>query len=100
MQVKVLPVSEKTMAYAREVYEKLKAAGIRAVLDESNEKIGYKIRVAQHEDRAPYMLVLGAKEVEAGNISVRSRNGETTAMTLDAFLAQVQDEIRDRTYNV
>ena len=46
------------------------------------------------------MLVLGAKEVEAGNISVRSRNGETTAMTLDAFLAQVQDEIRDRTYNV
>ena len=57
-QVKVLPVSEKTLDYARAVTEKLESAGIRVVLDESNEKIGYKIRVAQQEDRAPYMLVL------------------------------------------
>ena len=46
------------------------------------------------------MLVLGAKEVEAGNISVRSRSGDTTAMTLDAFIGQVQAEIRGRAYNV
>ena len=99
-QVKVLPVSEKTLDYARSVAEKLESAGIRVVLDESNEKIGYKIRVAQQEDRAPYMLVLGAKEVEAGNISVRSRSGDTTAMALDAFIGQVQAEIRGRAYNV
>ena len=80
--------------------EKLQAAGLRVVLDESNEKIGYKIRLAQQEDRAPYMLVLGAKEVEAGNISVRDRKGDTTAMDLDAFLAKVKAEIADRTYNV
>ena len=96
----MLPVSEKTLDYARAVTEKLESAGIRVVLDESNEKIGYKIRVAQQEDRAPYMLVLGAKEVEAGNISVRSRSGDTTAMALDAFIGQVQAEIRDRAYNV
>ena len=50
------------------------------MLDESNEKIGYKIRQAQQVDRVPYMLVLGAKEVEADNISVRDRKGETTTM--------------------
>ena len=99
-QVKVLPVSEKTLDYSREVYEKLKAAGIRVVLDESNEKIGYKIRQAQQEDRAPYMLVLGAKEVEAGNISVRNRQGETTTMDLDGFIAHVEDDIRNKTFNV
>ena len=99
-QVKVLPVSEKTLDYSRDVYEKLKAAGIRVVLDESNEKIGYKIRQAQQEDRAPYMLVLGAKEVEAGNISVRNRKGETTAMSLDEFIAQLKTEIADKTFNV
>ena len=99
-QVKVLPVSEKTLDYSRDVYEKLKAAGTRVVLDESNEKIGYKIRQAQQEDRAPYMLVLGAKEVEAGNISVRNRKGETTAMSLDEFIAQLKTEIADKTFNV
>ena len=56
------------------------------MLDESNEKIGYKIRQAQQVDRVPYMLVLGAKEVEANNISVRDRKGETTTMELDASL--------------
>ncbi len=59
------------------------------VLDDDNEKIGYKIREAQQVDRVPYMLVLGAKEAEAGNISVRDRKGETTTMELDAFIAKV-----------
>lgn len=99
-QVKVLPVSEKTLDYARAVNDSLKAAGIRAVLDESNEKIGYKIRQAQQVDRVPYMLVLGAKEVEANNISVRDRKGETTAMDLEAFTAKVVGEIKDKTFNV
>ena len=74
-QVKVLPVSEKTLDYAEGVTEKLVEAGVRVVLDDDNQKIGYKIRAAQQVDRVPYMLVLGAKEAEAGNISVRDRKG-------------------------
>ena len=66
------------------------------MLDESNEKIGYKIREAQQVDRVPYMLVLGAKEAEAGNISVRDRKGETTTMEQDAFVEMVVNEIKTR----
>ena len=95
-QVKVLPVSEKTMDYAQGVYEALRAAGVRVVLDSSNEKIGYKIRQAQQVDRVPYMLVLGAKESEAGTVSVRDRKGETTTMPLDEFVAAVTAEIKER----
>ena len=98
-QVKVLPVSEKTLDYARQVTETLENAGVRVVLDESNEKIGYKIREAQQVDRVPYMLVLGAKEAEAGNISIRNRAGETTQASLEDFVAQVTEEIRTRAYN-
>ena len=96
VQVKVLPVSEKTLDYARSVAEKLENAGVRVVLDESNEKIGYKIRQAQQVDRVPYMLVLGAKEAEAGTVSVRDRKGETTTMSADEFLNSVKEEIAER----
>ena len=97
LQVKVLPVSEKTLDYARGVYEKLVDAGLRVQLDESNEKIGYKIRLAQQEDRVPYMLIIGAKEAEAGNISVRTRAGEDLgAMDLDVFTAKILEEIRSK----
>ena len=95
-QVKVLPVSEKTLEYAQDVTEKLSDAGIRVVLDDDNQKIGYKIRAAQQVDRVPYMLVLGAKEAEAGNISVRDRKGETAEMSLEDFIAKVTTEIRTR----
>ena len=96
MQVKVLPVSEKSREYGRKVTEALDAAGIRATLDERDEKIGYKIREARSIDRVPYMLILGEKEVEAGNISVRDRSNETVQMGLDEFIAKVCAEIRDR----
>ena len=96
VQVKVLPVSEKTMDYSQKVYEALRAAGVRAVLDESNEKIGYKIRQAQQVDRVPYMLVLGAKESEAGTVSVRDRKGATVTLPLDEFVANVTAEIKER----
>ena len=95
-QVKVLPVSEKTLEYAQDVTEKLADAGVRVVLDDDNQKIGYKIRAAQQVDRVPYMLVLGAKEAEAGNISVRDRKGETAEMSLEDFIAKVTTEIRTR----
>lgn len=97
MQIKVLPVSEKSMEYSREVYKKLKAANMRVVIDERNEKIGYKIREAQQVDRVPYMLVIGAKEAEEGTVSVRNRdNGETEVMQLDEFIAKVRAEIDER----
>ena len=76
--------------------EKLVGAGVRVALDDDNQKIGYKIRAAQQVDRVPYMLVLGAKEAEAGNISVRDRKGETAEMSLEDFIAKVTTEIRTR----
>ena len=98
MQVKVLPVSEKTMDYAARVNEQLVDAGIRSVLDTSNEKIGYKIRQAQSEDRVPYMLVIGPKEAESGTVAVRSRTGDEGAMDLNDFMARVRDEIDSKKF--
>ncbi len=96
-QVKVLPVSEKSMEYSKKVYDAIRISGIRTELDERNEKIGYKIREAQQVERVPYMLVIGAKEVEAGNVTVRNRDtGESTTMGLDEFIAKVQQETKDR----
>ena len=72
VQVKVLPISDDNKEYAENFVEELKLAGIRVDLDDSNEKIGYKIRKAQLE-KVPYMLVIGKKEQEAGTVGVRSR---------------------------
>ena len=96
MQVKVLPVSEKSRDYAHKVTEQLEAAGIRVVCDDRDEKIGYKIREARGTDRVPYMLIIGEKEVEAGNISVRDRTNETVPMGVDEFIAKVREEIDTR----
>lgn len=96
MQVKALPVSEKSRDYAHKVTEQLEAAGIRVVCDDRDEKIGYKIREARGTDRVPYMLILGEKEVEAGNISVRDRTNETVPMGVDEFIAKVREEIDTR----
>ena len=96
MQVKVLPVSEKSRDYAHKVTGQLEAAGIRVVCDDRDEKIGYKIREARGVDRVPYMLILGEKEVEAGNISVRDRTNETVPMGVDEFIAKVREEIDTR----
>ena len=96
-QVKVLPISEKTLEYADQVNEQLLDAGVRSVLDTSNEKIGYKIRQAQQEDRAPYMLVIGAKEAEAGAVAVRTRDGKDLgAMPLSDFMAMVKKDISEK----
>ena len=96
VQVKVLPISDKFTEYSTKVLNRLKDAGIRAVLDERSEKIGYKIREARLE-RVPYMLILGQKEEEAGNIAVRSRFlGDEGAKDLDAFIKEVREEIDGR----
>ncbi|MCQ2486663.1 MAG: threonine--tRNA ligase [Clostridia bacterium] len=96
-QIKVLPVSEKTLDYATEVYEKLLALGIRVELDDRNEKIGYKIREAQQVDRAPYMLILGPQESENGTISARNRDtGDTETMTVEEFITKVTEQIKNK----
>ena len=96
VQVKVIPVSEKSMDYATGVYEKLRAAGIRTELDHKDEKVGYKIRQAQLE-KVPFMLVLGEKEAAEGAITVRSRDqGDLGAANLDEFIAKVQEMTKSR----
>ena len=96
-QVKVLPVSDKSMDYAKEVYEALREKMIRCELDTRNEKIGYKIREARQVDRVPYMLIIGAKDVETNTVSVRDRDtDETVTMTLDEFLGKLCKQIEER----
>jgi threonyl-tRNA synthetase len=93
VQVSVLPLSEKIADYAKQVTEKLKAAGFRVHLDERNEKLQAKIRDAQME-KIPYMLVLGGKEAEAGTASVRHRTkGDQGAIPLDQFITNLRNEI-------
>ena len=96
LQVKVLPVSEKTNEYAAKVNEALEEAGIRTQLDDRNEKIGYKIREARM-DRVPYMLVVGPKEAEEGLVSVRSRfAGDEGQKDLKDFIRMIREEIDSR----
>ena len=96
-QAKVLLVSEKVSEYGHKIYDALAEAGIRAEIDERNEKIGYMIREAQVVDRVPYMLVIGQKEAEEGSVAVRSRDTQQTeTMSLDDFIAKIKDEIKNR----
>ncbi len=98
VQAKILLVSDKSADYARTVYEKLDAAGVRAEIDSRNEKIGYMIREAQIVDRVPYMVIIGQKEVEEGTVSIRDRDtAQTESMTIDAFVEKITREIREKT---
>ncbi|WAW15481.1 threonine--tRNA ligase [Peptostreptococcus equinus] len=95
-QVKVISVSDKYAEFANKVNEELFDAGIRVELDDRTEKVGYKIREAQLE-KIPYMIVVGEKESESGNISVRSRDeGELGEMKIEEFLEKIQKQISDR----
>ena len=92
-QVRVLPISEKQADYASAVAKKLFDSGLRAEADLRNEKVGYKIREAQVQ-KIPYMIVVGDKEMESGELSVRSRrDGDLGTMTMEAFLAKTREEI-------
>ena len=90
VQVKILPISDAHVDYAKQVKEELQRAGIRVELDDRQEKIGYKIREAQLS-KVPYMLILGEKEVEAGAVGVRARKeGDIGAMPIDDFVAKIK----------
>jgi threonyl-tRNA synthetase len=95
-QARVLPVSDKVATYAGEVVAALRAAGVRAQVDGSQDKLGAKIRLAQVE-KVPYMLVVGGKEAESRQVSVRSRKaGDEGAQPLNEFVERIKTEISER----
>ena len=96
VQVKVMPITDRTADYAKAVAEKLNELGFRVETDLRNEKIGYKIREAQMH-KLPYMLVVGDREAEAGAVAVRTRTGEDLgAMPLDDFIAKLGEEVKTK----
>ena len=96
VQVKVMPITDRSRDWAQKVADELAAAGVRVECDFRNEKIGYKIREAQSK-KVPYMLIIGDKEAEAGSVSVRTRaGGDMGAVALDEFRDQLLEEIRTR----
>ncbi len=91
VQIKILPISDKFLAYAGQIEAALKAHGYRSETDTRAEKIGWKIREARMQ-RVPYMLIIGEQEENSRQISVRSReNGDLGGMTIEAFLALLQE---------
>jgi threonyl-tRNA synthetase len=95
-QARVLPISEKVAGYADEVSAALRAAGVRATVDSSQDKLGAKIRLAQVE-KVPYMLVVGGKEAESRQVSVRSRKaGDEGVHPLQTFVERIKTEISER----
>ena len=95
VQVKVLPIADKFIEYAKTVVEKLEAQGVRVELDDRNEKIGYKIREAQLQ-KVPYMLVVGEKEQEANSVGVRARGkGDIGAVDVNEFVENIVKEIKE-----
>ncbi|MDK2822053.1 MAG: threonyl-tRNA synthetase [Clostridia bacterium] len=96
VQARVLPITERHNDYAYQVKKELERSGIRAEVNDRNDKIGYKIRNAQME-RIPYMLIVGDKEAGEGTVSVRERGvGDTGSVKLDEFINRVTEEIKNR----
>ena len=96
VQAQIIPIADRHVAYAKEVQQKLKAAGIRAEVDSSSERMQAKIRAAQLQ-KIPYMLVVGDKEQEAGAVAVRLRSGEDLkSKPLDEFIAIARDAIEGK----
>jgi threonyl-tRNA synthetase len=93
VQATVLPITDRQLEYATQVTQRLRQAGIRATLDDRNEKVNLKIREAQLQ-KIPDMLVVGDREAQAGTVSVRNRkHGDQGVRPLEAFLEQVRELI-------
>ncbi|MGD8306851.1 MAG: threonine--tRNA ligase, partial [Ignavibacteria bacterium] len=98
IQVAIIPVSQNFFGYAQQVYNQLKSNNIRVEFDKRNEKIGYKIRDWE-TNKVPYMLILGEKEVEAGNISIRKhKEGDKGILGLNEFIDNINAEILNKNY--
>ncbi len=96
VQVKVLPISDKYADYANKVEKTFEDAGVRVETDRRAEKIGYKIREARNE-RVPYIVVVGEKEAEEGTLSVRCKGEDLGSYKLDDFVAEIKEEIKNKT---
>ena len=95
-QVKILPISDEQLEYAKTIEKELLKNKIRVKVDNRAEKIGYKIREAELE-RVPYMLILGKKEAEEGIVSIRRRgNKENDVMSLEEFVIKLLKEIEEK----
>lgn len=95
VQVKILPIAERFIANAEQLEREFSACGIRCEIDRRSEKIGYKIREARL-DKVPYMIILGQKEADSGEISVRSREqGDLGSMSMAAFIENLQNELAE-----
>ena len=94
-QVRILPIGDEHVEYAKALQARYAAAGLRVEVDDSSNTIGYKIRATRMQ-KVPYMLVIGAKEVEEGTVSVRDRAGETETKTADQFLADALLEVAEK----
>lgn len=98
VQVKVIPVTENHLEYAKSVARTLSESNIRVEVEEANETLGYKIRKAQME-KVPYMLIVGDKEVKSHTVSIRSRkDGDKGSMMVPMFIANLIQEIKSREY--
>ena len=96
VQAKFLPMGDGEVEYCQKLADQMTALGMRVEIDKSNNTIGYKIRAAQQE-KVPYMLIVGAKEVAEGTVSVRSRkDGEKGAMSQGDFLSMIAEEIAEK----
>ena len=99
-QVKIIPVADRHADFAKKIQKQLYDAGLRVGVDERSEKVGYKIREAQLQ-KVPYMLVVGDKEIESGEISVRSRDkGEVNIQSIESFIEDLHKEVKDKVYNL
>jgi threonyl-tRNA synthetase len=96
-QVRVLPIADAQLPAARALHERLRAAGIRSVVDERNDTLNYKIRDGETH-KVPYLAVVGQREADAGTVAVRARGAEQKQVVLpvDEFVAKLGEEIRTR----
>jgi threonyl-tRNA synthetase len=93
LQAMLIPIADRHIEYARQVAARLKGAELRAAVDESGDRMGNKIRKAQ-EQKVPYMLVIGDKEVQAGAVAVRLRGGQDLGpKPVDEVLAMIRDAV-------
>ena len=97
-QVAIVPISnEKHADFAAEVYKKMRAAGIRARLDDRSESMNYKIRESLQDKKVPYVCVIGDKEIETNSVAVRARGiGQVGTFKVEDFVEKVENEIKNR----
>jgi len=94
-QVRILPIGDEHIDFAKTLKQRLSMAGLRVELDDSSNTIGYKIRATQMQ-KVPYMLIIGAKELESNTVSVRNRAGETVTKTVEEFLSEALLEVAEK----